>query len=87
MSNETQSEGNIQNQFYFWAKLKIMKKTNYQISYSPYSVFNLNLIHRNFTTIKLSFSFNFNERFFKQLKKRSNALQEVNRYDFLQGSH
>lgn len=69
------------------------EKTNYQISYSPYSIFNLKLIHRNFITtkdedtiIQLGFSFNFNDSLFKQLKKKNNILQEVNRHSFLQKS-
>lgn len=71
---------------------KDSEKTNYQVSYSPYSVFSLKLLHRDFkakettddTVLQVGFSFNFDKSFLKQLKKKDNALQEVNRYDFLQ---
>lgn len=70
-------------------------KTNYQVSYSPYSVFSLNLLHRDYsaretvddTVVQVGFSFNFNESFLKQFRKKDNTLEEVNRYDFLQRTH
>jgi len=71
------------------------EKTNYQVSYSPYSVFNLNLLRRNYsiresiddTIVQVGFSFNFNEGFLKQFRRKNNTLEEVNRYDFLQRTH
>ena len=71
---------------------KDKEKINYEFSYSPYSVFSVNLTHKDFnlkennndTAVKFGFSFNLNESFSKQLRKKDNALQEVNRYDFLQ---
>ncbi|EKI8262071.1 inverse autotransporter beta domain-containing protein [Campylobacter coli] len=70
-------------------------KTNYQVSYSPYSVFSLNLLRRDYsaretvddTVVQVGFSFNFNESFLKQFRKKDNTLEEVNRYDFLQRTH
>ncbi|WP_038814412.1 inverse autotransporter beta domain-containing protein [Campylobacter jejuni] len=70
-------------------------KTNYQVSYSPYSVFSLNLLRRDYsaretiddTVVQVGFSFNFNEGFLKQFRKKDNTLEEVNRYDFLQRTH
>ena len=67
-------------------------KVSYKSSYSPYSVLSFDVMHRDYTTnetlndtlVQIGFSFNFNESFFKQLKKKENALEEVNRYDFLQ---
>ncbi|HEC1844426.1 TPA: inverse autotransporter beta domain-containing protein [Campylobacter coli] len=71
---------------------KDSEKINYQVSYSPYSVLSLKILRRDFsaneaiddTVLQVGFSFNFNESFVKQLRKKDNALQEVNRYDFLQ---
>lgn len=68
-------------------------KTNYQVSYSPYTVLSLNLLRRDYsvreddTVVQVGFSFNFNESFLKQLRKKDNFLEEVNRYDFLQRIH
>lgn len=70
-------------------------KINYQISYSPYKVFSLNLLHRDYSTpeniddtvIQIGFKFNFKEDFLKQFKKKDNTLKEINRYDFLQRIH
>ncbi|HDZ5085899.1 TPA: inverse autotransporter beta domain-containing protein [Campylobacter jejuni] len=69
-------------------------KTNYQASYSPYSMFSLNLLHRDYNTretvddvVQVRFSFNFNESFLKQFRKKDNTLEEINRYDFLQRVH
>ncbi|MBM0636681.1 inverse autotransporter beta domain-containing protein [Campylobacter sp. VicNov18] len=70
-------------------------KINYQMSYSPYSVFSLNLLHRDYnaresiddTVVRLGFSFNFKEDFLKQFRKKDNALKEINRYDFLQRTY
>lgn len=75
---------------------KDSEKTNYQVSYAPYSVFSLNLLHRDYnnihennddTILQVGFSFNFNENFLKQFRKKENVLEEVNRYDFLQRTH
>ncbi|EIR0478696.1 hypothetical protein LI574_000131, partial [Campylobacter jejuni] len=39
------------------------------------------------TVVQVGFSFNFNESFLKQFRKKDNTLEEVNRYDFLQRTH
>jgi len=66
------------------------QKINYGISYSPYSIFNLALVHRNFsisqdedTAFRLGFSLNLYQRIYKQLKKNTN-FNRLNRYDFLE---
>lgn len=57
---------------------KDSEKINYQVSYSPYSVLSLKILHRDFsaneaiddTVLQVGFSFKFNESFVKQLRKR-----------------
>ncbi|MCX2682427.1 inverse autotransporter beta domain-containing protein [Campylobacter sp. MIT 21-1685] len=66
------------------------QKTNYKISYSPYDVFSLVLLHRNFkqhdddSAIEIGFHFKLDSNFIRQFKSKDNSLEEVDRYDFLQ---
>ncbi|TKX31394.1 inverse autotransporter beta domain-containing protein [Campylobacter aviculae] len=72
--------------------IKDEEKTNYQLIYSPYSIFNLSLTRRIYTNVdvdndivvQLGFNFNFRKSFLKQLHKQDNIFQEINRYDFLE---
>ncbi|MBK1971705.1 inverse autotransporter beta domain-containing protein [Campylobacter sp. TTU-622] len=79
----------IPNYDYFYFDInKNEENIDYKVSYSPYSIFNLNFIFRELDQsedriLQLGFKIDLNKSFFKQLKKNNDIFEEVQRYDFL----
>lgn len=79
----------IPNYDYFYFDInKNEENVDYKISYSPYSIFNLNFIFRELDQnedkiLQLGFKIDLNKSFLKQLKKNNNIFEEVQRYGFL----
>ncbi|MCW1360519.1 inverse autotransporter beta domain-containing protein [Campylobacter sp. US33a] len=65
------------------------EKVDYKISYSPYSIFNLSLVHHDYneldpnTSVHFGFTIRYDKHLLKQLTKNDNALEEIHRYDYL----
>ncbi|KAA6229974.1 hypothetical protein FMM56_07190 [Campylobacter sp. LR264d] len=74
---------------------KDSEKSNYQISYTPFYIFDISILYRDYddeltksdTIIQFGFNLKLNERISQQFKKKYNSFEEVNRYNFLERIH